>query len=47
VEEMGEEMTTLGVSKVIFNLGKPSSITFNVGAPTFWGDRDELRTWKK
>src|SRR5258707_6547728 len=24
-------------SKGIFNLGKPSSITFNVGAPTFWG----------
>jgi len=35
VEEMGEEMATLGVSKVIFKSGKPSSITFNVGAPTF------------
>jgi hypothetical protein len=35
VEEMGKEMATLGVSNVIFKSGKPSSITFNVGAPTF------------
>jgi hypothetical protein len=28
-------MATLGVSNVIFKSGKPSSITFNVGAPTF------------
>src|ERR1700704_4007910 len=32
VEEMGEME-----ERAIFNLGKPSSITFNVGAPTFLG----------
>jgi hypothetical protein len=34
VEEMGEMERGRGT---IFNLGKPSSITFDVGAPTFLG----------
>src|ERR1700720_273929 len=34
VEEIGGEV---GDSKGIFKTGKPSSITFNVGAPTFFG----------
>src|SRR5437899_9523322 len=36
VEEISEKESPERDSKGIFNLGKPSSITFNVGAPTFW-----------
>jgi hypothetical protein len=37
VEEMGEKLANGCVSEAI--LGKPSSNTFNVGAPTFFGIR--------
>src|SRR5258708_32499432 len=38
VEEMGEMERGRGT---IFKMGKPSSITFNVGAPTFLEDRGD------
>jgi hypothetical protein len=37
VEEMGGQGGGKSDSVVIFKLGKPSSNTFNVGAPTFSG----------
>jgi hypothetical protein len=37
VEEMGEKSANGCDSEAIFKSGKPSSITFNVGAPTFFG----------
>src|ERR1700688_2813526 len=35
VEEMGGKLVGLEDSNAVFKLGKPSSNTFNVGAPTF------------
>jgi hypothetical protein len=37
VEEMAEKLGEGCDLKAIFKTGKPSSITFNVGAPTFLG----------
>jgi hypothetical protein len=30
---------------MVFNSGKPSSNTFNVGAPTFWGFNNLPCSW--
>src|SRR5579859_3292360 len=45
VEEREEKLGATYASKAIFKTAKPSSITFNVGAPTFLGSVGMLTRW--